>query len=238
LDGRLDGGVRGRGHSGRTGAAPRRGVRRSADPGARHGGRGRACQGGQAKDPRRAAQAVGQPGRPQPCRADARPARRRDKKGSETMARAKGVLAALALNPLLCGAALAQNSYSFIDAERSPVRYGVASAKPVMACGSLTGLATPDTTILSAVVVPAADGVPEHCRLAGLIAPEIRFEVNLPASWNRRFYMHGNGGFAGEAPDFGYRPLYRANALKQGFATATTNPGHDATAEPNAAFAV
>ena len=154
------------------------------------------------------------------------------------MARAKGVLAALALNPLLCGAALAQNSYSFIDAERSPVRYGVASAKPVMACGSLTGLATPDTTILSAVVVPAADGVPEHCRIAGLIAPEIRFEVNLPASWNRRFYMHGNGGFAGEAPDFGYRPLYRANALKQGFATATTNTGHDATAEPNAAFAV
>ena len=64
-------------------------------------------------------------------------------------------------------------------------------------------LATAETTILSARIVPAADGVPEHCRVTGLIAPEIRFELNLPANWNRRFYMHGNGGFAGEAPEFG-----------------------------------
>ena len=43
--------------------------------------------------------------------------------------------------------------------------------------------------------------MPEHCRVTGLIAPEMRFEVNLPANWNRRFYMHGNGGFAGESAD-------------------------------------
>ena len=63
---------------------------------------------------------------------------------------------------------------------------------------------------MSARVVPAADGVPEHCRVTGLIQPEIRFELNLPADWNRRFYMHGNGGFAGEAPEFGSRPTIRA----------------------------
>ena len=62
--------------------------------------------------------------------------------------------------------------------------------------------------------------------------------MNLPANWNRRFYMHGNGGFAGEAPEFGARPVVRANALKQGFAVAQTNTGHDATAEPLASFAV
>ena len=45
--------------------------------------------------------------------------------------------------------------------------------------------------------------MPEHCRVTGLIQPEIRFEVNLPTKWNRRFYMHGNGGFAGETPEFG-----------------------------------
>jgi hypothetical protein len=73
--------------------------------------------------------------------------------------------------------------------------------------------------------------------VTGVIAPEIRFEVNLPAAWNRRFYMHGNGGFAGETPEFGARPRYRALALKHGFTTATTNTGHDATAEPLATFA-
>jgi feruloyl esterase len=72
----------------------------------------------------------------------------------------------------------------------------------------------------------------------GLIQPEIRFELNLPANWNRRFYMHGNGGFAGETPEFGPRPLYRANALKLGFATVQTNTGHDAVAEPLATFAL
>src|SRR5260370_307400 len=50
--------------------------------------------------------------------------------------------------------------------------------------------------------------------------------------------MHGNGGFGGETPEFGSRSTIRANALKQGFATAQTNTGHDATAEPLATFAV
>jgi Tannase and feruloyl esterase len=150
------------------------------------------------------------------------------------MGRTAGVLAALALMP---AAAAAQNGYSFIDADKSDVRYGVAAVKPAMACAGVARLSWASMTILSARTVPAADGVPEHCRVSGLIAPEVRFEVNLPANWNRRFYMHGNGGFAGEAPEFATRPMVRANALKQGFATVQTNTGHDATAEPLATFA-
>ena len=146
----------------------------------------------------------------------------------------RSVLAALALMP---ASALAQNSYSFIDASESMVRYGVTSTQAAMNCAAVPSLATAETTIISARLVPAADGVPEHCRVTGLIQPEIRFEVNLPTSWNRRFYMHGNGGFAGETPEFASRPLYRATALKQGFATAQTNTGHDAAAEPLATFA-
>lgn len=147
----------------------------------------------------------------------------------------RNVLAALVLMP---AAAVAQNGQSFSDAARSAVRYSVASTSAAMTCASVPGLATADTTIISARLMPEADGVPEHCRVTGLIQPEIRFEVNLPSSWNRRFYMHGNGGFAGETPEFGPRPLYRANALKQGFATASTNTGHDAVAEPLAIFAL
>jgi len=154
------------------------------------------------------------------------------------MVGAKGVLAALALSPAFVSAgALAQNGYSFTDAATSTVHYGVAPAKPAMSCVSAANLATAETTIISVRTVPEADGVPEHCRVPGLIQPEIRFELNLPIKWNRRFYMHGNGGFAGEAPEFGSRPTIRANALKQGFATAQTNTGHDATAEPLASFA-
>jgi hypothetical protein len=157
------------------------------------------------------------------------------------MVGAKGVLAALALSLLPSVApsvASAQNGYSFTDAASSAIHYGVAPAKPAMSCASVATLATEETSIISVRTVPEADGVPEHCRVTGLIQPEIRFELNLPVRWNRRFYMNGNGGFAGETPETGGRPLIRANALKQGFATATTNTGHDATAEPLATFAL
>lgn len=155
------------------------------------------------------------------------------------MVGAKSVLAALALSSLLVPlGASAQNGYSFTDAASSAVRYSAAPVKAAMSCAAVSGLATMETTIISARAVPAADGVPEHCRVTGLIQPEIRFEVNLPANWNRRLYMHGNGGFAGETPEFGNRPLHRANALKQGFATTQTNTGHDAGAEPLASFAM
>ena len=114
------------------------------------------------------------------------------------MVTARSIIAALALMP---ASALAQNSYSFTNAGESMVRYSVASTQAAMGCASVASLATAETTIVSARLVPAADGVPEHCRVTGLIQPEIRFEVNLPSSWNRRFYMHGNGGFAGETPE-------------------------------------
>lgn len=151
------------------------------------------------------------------------------------MVGAKGFVAALAL---ISAPAYAQNGYSFSDAASSAVHYGVSPARPAVSCAAVSGFAMRETTIISARVMPAADGVPEHCRVSGIIAPEIAFEVNLPTAWNRRFYMSGNGGFAGETPESGPRPLYRANALKQGFVTATTNTGHDATAEPLASFAV
>jgi hypothetical protein len=155
------------------------------------------------------------------------------------MVRISGRFATVALTALLlpASAGLAQNGFSFVDAEKSAIHYSAAALKPAMTCAAVPGLSTAETTIISASVVPAADGVPEHCRVSGLIAPEVRFEVNLPANWNRRFYMNGNGGFAGETPESGSRPMIRANALKQGFATVTTNTGHDAGNESLASFA-
>src|SRR5476649_587548 len=123
----------------------------------------------------------------------------KQKRGEETMIRKAALLATLALIPAI---AEAQNGYSFIDAGKSAVHYSVAAAKPVMNCAGVSRLSWTSVTILSTRTVPAADSVPEHCRVSGLIAPEVRFELNLPATWNRRLYMNGNGGFAGETPEF------------------------------------
>jgi feruloyl esterase len=72
--------------------------------------------------------------------------------------------------------------------------------------------------------------------VSGVLSPEIAFEVNLPARWNGRFYMIGNGGHAGEGPDDPGRALQRTAALQHGFAMASTNTGHDARKEPQATF--
>ena len=143
-------------------------------------------------------------------------------------------LAALAV----ASAAAAQNRYSFVDAAKSPLNFSKATVKPQIACPEVRSLAAGSVSILAVEIVAAADGVPEHCRVTGAIAPEIHFEVNLPAAWNRRFYMSGNGGFAGEASDSPPRAAMRAAALRHGFVTATTNTGHDATKEPLASFAL
>jgi hypothetical protein len=137
----------------------------------------------------------------------------------------------------VAGPAAAQNGFSFTDAARSAAGYSRATVRPQMACRDLLGATDMDVSIVSAEVVAAADGVPEHCRVNGLMAPEIRFQLNLPAVWNRRFYMNGNGGFAGESPETVPRAALRATALRHGFVTATTNTGHDATQEPLATFA-
>jgi len=72
----------------------------------------------------------------------------------------------------------------------------------------------------------------------GQILPEIRFEIALPTTWNRRFMMTGNGGFAGDSLDSPQRLLLRSIAMKRGFAAAVTNTGHDNRDERLATFAV
>jgi len=131
----------------------------------------------------------------------------------------------------------AQNGFSFIDADRSPLDYRIAPAAAQMACHDLTRLSGGQLTIIKAENVAAAGNVPAFCRVTGVIAPEIQFEVALPANWNRRIYMRGNGGFAGEALAAPPRVAQRNAALAHGFVAAQTNTGHDAVAEPLGSFA-
>lgn len=103
-------------------------------------------------------------------------------------------------------------------------------------CEALQALALPDTTILSATLVPegpftspsagatTAKPIPmvAACRVAGRVKPAINFEVWLPVSgWNGKFQAVGGGGFAGV---ISYGAM--ATALRRGYATASTDTGH------------
>ena len=151
-------------------------------------------------------------------------------------------------NRLLAGAALllivghasahAQSaSYSFKDWSTASVTDGVRAA-PRLPCEAIASLTTYEFSILSAMTTPGAGPVPQFCRVLGQILPEVRFELSLPAQWNGRLYMFGNGGYAGEAPDAPVRVTSRNAALQRGFAVVQTNTGHDAAVEPLATFAV
>ncbi len=113
-------------------------------------------------------------------------------------------------------------------------------------CESVAGLKLPDTTITLAKLEPAgpftppsapgdhakAITLPSFCRVAATIRPTsdsaIRFEVWMPADgWNGRFQQQGNGGFAGVI-----QYSLMAIALRQDYASASTDDGHTGWKDP------
>src|SRR6266853_4908455 len=137
---------------------------------------------------------------------------------------------------LVCSTADLARAQAFANVKSALVDYSQSDVEPRMACASLESFKDKEIAKLQARVVPAAADAPSHCRVSGILAPEIGFKVNLPARWNRRFYMIGNGGHAGEGPDDPGRASQRSGALQLGFVMATTNTGHDARQEPQATF--
>lgn len=115
---------------------------------------------------------------------------------------------------------------------------GSLRAEPRVQCDAVVRVTTYEFSILSAGTISAAASVPQFCRVLGQILPEVRFELSLPAQWNGRLYMFGNGGYAGEALDAAARVGIRDAALQRGFAVVQTNTGHDATVAPLGTFAV
>src|ERR1700732_3650432 len=65
------------------------------------------------------------------------------------------------------------------------------SGDPRMACSDLRSLTGYEFSVATAVVIAAAGDVPEYCRVTGNILPEVRFEVSLPKTWNRKLHMSG-----------------------------------------------
>jgi feruloyl esterase len=129
----------------------------------------------------------------------------------------------------------AQNRDSFLDAGKSIVPYTETTISSKLNCADLVSRTASEFSVLSARLHLDEADAPDHCRISAVIAPEILFELNMPLEWNGRFYMHGNGGFAGGHPST--KADHRNNALRHGFATANTNTGHDSRREPLASFA-
>ena len=111
--------------------------------------------------------------------------------------------------------------------------FGVECAAAATKCSDLAAISfRPDVKIESATTVEAKGATPQHCDVRGTIVPENQFAVFLPAEWNGRFVMVGNGGTAGT---ISLGPMEQQ--LRKGYASASTNTGHDAKKEPLATFA-
>jgi hypothetical protein len=137
---------------------------------------------------------------------------------------------------LLIAAAAPAQAQVFSEVKSGLVDYSKADMAPTKACDALNKFASKEIVKITAAAIPAAAAAPEYCKVSGLLDPEIAFEVSLPAKWNGRFYMIGNGGHAGESLEDPSRTSQRDAALQVGFAVAQTNTGHDSRKEPGATF--
>ena len=101
-------------------------------------------------------------------------------------------------------------------------------------CENLKTLTLPNVTITLAASVPAGPfalptagnrsvNVPAFCRVAGVVAPEVKFELWMPAQWNKKFVAVGNGGLAGS---ISFAAMVAP--LQQGYAASSTDTGHSA----------
>src|SRR5499426_2166457 len=108
-------------------------------------------------------------------------------------------------------------------------------------CADLATLSLPGTTITAAQEITAGEytppaagplgagrltSLPAFCRVALTVMPAIRIEVWLPKdTWNGRYRGEGGGGYAGS---ISYGGL--AEGIRRGYATASTDTGHPASA--------
>lgn len=111
---------------------------------------------------------------------------------------------------------------------------------PASAIGLPTSGATVTATKTVAASGSGATALPEYCEVTAKIspvdstAPDIRFQVALPASWNQKVVMLGGGGFNGTIPNIKGNvpngPTNQLTPLGRGYATFASDSGHQANA--------
>jgi feruloyl esterase len=136
----------------------------------------------------------------------------------------------------------------------APADTQLANVKGAVSCASLAGMTVPvaaiglptsGATVSAAVPVTDTDSAGaarDYCKVTGTINPvdpnaaPIRFEVNLPASWNQRALQMGGGGTDGTVVtglgSYTAQPATQPTALAQGFVTLGSDSGHNADKDP------
>jgi len=97
-------------------------------------------------------------------------------------------------------------------------------------CEALAGMTS--LTIISAEIREnPAEGL-TYCYVRGILPPAIGFHVQLPlrGDWNGRFLKWGDGGKDGALN-------FADDRVREGYAVANSNMGHDNGAEPGSSFA-
>ena len=130
----------------------------------------------------------------------------------------------------------------------------LAQVKPLAACDTLTGVVIPVASIglpTGGAVVSASKTVTDtdtagiarsYCMVTGVIksvdptASPIRFQVNLPDSWNQRMLQFGGGGTNGSVVTgltaFSGAPVEVPTPLARGYITLGSDSGHDSAGTP------
>lgn len=93
------------------------------------------------------------------------------------------------------------------------------AATATQACATLAGKTIAGAT-LATTVVAATTTVPIYCKVNGMLAPALNFELRLPDAWNGKLYYGGGGGYNGAIP------ALSVEALKQGYASVASDSGH------------
>src|SRR5580698_3723945 len=107
--------------------------------------------------------------------------------------RNRPMLSALGIAALMAASVTTARAQAFADLKTALVDYSKADLEPGEPCEALGKFKAKEIVQIMAAEMPASASAPVHCRVTGMLSPEIAFEVSLPAKWNGRFYMIGNG---------------------------------------------
>lgn len=121
------------------------------------------------------------------------------------------------------------------------------AAAPDPACAQLRNETVPASAIAlptKGALVTLVTQMPGYCQVLGSIgavdpaAPAIQFELDLPATWNRKLLMLGGGGFNGTIPNTAGNvpagPYDRPAPLARGYAVVGSDSGHQVPTTPQA----
>ena len=85
---------------------------------------------------------------------------------------------------LIAGTTLPAHAQAFAELKSALVDYSKAETEPRKACEAMSGFKSRDIAGINSVMIAADAAAPAHCRVTGVLSPEIAFEVSWYARWD------------------------------------------------------